>query len=273
MAKIRFKLRYFLSLLVPFFGSAVSTQASDSDVVDEPKAAGSEEAAAEAASGGSLSAGAIAAAVAAAAAIAAVADSGSGGDAAPAPTQPPAPAPTQPPAPAPTDAPAPTPEPTIMINAIVTEQQEVTKTVIVPVTTETTTKSAVNTTTESAVQTEVTVLSKVNTTSRSTSSTVTLTQATVSGQAYDATLAENIANKTENDGIAETGEFYYVEIPTQVDSGVVDFVEVTIMTDGVDLIDVEYEVEQVVDITVDAAVETTNIEDVGVAVSQTAPAP
>ena len=151
--------------------------------------------------------------------------------------------------------------------------QEVTKTVIVPVTTETTTKSAVNTTTESAVQTEVTVLSKVNTTSRSTSSTVTLTQATVSGQAYDATLAENIANKTENDGIAETGEFYYVEIPTQVDSGVVDFVEVTIMTDGVDLIDVEYEVEQVVDITVDAAVETTNIEDVGVAVSQTAPAP
>ena len=52
-----------------------------------------------------------------------------------------------------------------------------------------------------------------------------------------------------------------------------DFVEVTIMTDGVDLIDVEYEVEQVVDITVDAAVETTNIEDVGVAVSQTAPAP
>ena len=47
MAKIRFKLRYFLSLLVPFFGSAVSTQASDSDVVDEPKAAGSEEAAAE----------------------------------------------------------------------------------------------------------------------------------------------------------------------------------------------------------------------------------
>ena len=89
----------------------------------------------------------------------------------------------------------------------------------------------------------------------------------------DATLAENIANKTENDGIAETGEFYYVEIPTQVDSGVVDFVEVTIMTDGVDLIDVEYEVEQVVDITVDAAVETTNIEDVGVAVSQTAPAP
>jgi hypothetical protein len=259
MAKIRFKLRYFLSLLVPFFGSAVSTQASDSDVVDEPKAAGSEEAAAEAASGGSLSAGAIAAAVAAAAAIAAVADSGSGGDAAPAP----APAPT----------PAPTPSPTIMVNAVVTEQQEVTKTVIVPVTTETTTKSAVNTTTESAVQTEVTVLSKVNTTSRSTSSTVTLTQATVSGQAYDATLAENIANKTENDGIAETGEFYYVEIPTQVDSGVVDFVEVTIMTDGVDLIDVEYEVEQVVDITVDAAVETTNIEDVGVAVSQTAPAP
>ena len=255
MAKIRFKLRYFLSLLVPFFGSAVSTQASDSDVVDEPKAAGSEEAAAEAASGGSLSAGAIAAAVAAAAAIAAVADSGSGGDAAPAPT------------------PAPTPSPTIMVNAVVTEQQEVTKTVIVPVTTETTTKSAVNTTTESAVQTEVTLLSKVNTTSRSTSSTVTLTQATVSGQAYDATLAENIANKTENDGIAETGEFYYVEIPTQVDSGVVDFVEVTIMTDGVDLIDVEYEVEQVVDITVDAAVETTNIEDVGVAVSQTAPAP
>ena len=257
MAKIRFKLRYFLSLLVPFFGGAVSTQASDSDVVDEPKAAGSEEAAAEAASGGSLSAGAIAAAVAAAAAIAAVADSGSGGDAAPAP------APT----------PAPTPSPTIMVNAVVTEQQEVTKTVIVPVTTETTTKSAVNTTTESAVQTEVTVLSKVNTTSRSTSSTVTLTQATVSGQAYDATLAENIANKTENDGIAETGEFYYVEIPTHVDSGVVDFVEVTIMTDGVDLIDVEYEVEQVVDITVDAAVETTNIEDVGVAVSQTAPAP
>ena len=263
MAKIRFKLRYFLSLLVPFFGSAVSTQASDSDVVDEPKAAGSEEAAAEAASGGSLSAGAIAAAVAAAAAIAAVADSGSGGDAAPAPTPAPTSAPT----------PAPTPSPTIMVNAVVTEQQEVTKTVIVPVTTETTTKSAVNTTTESAVQTEVTVLSKVNTTSRSTSSTVTLTQATVSGQAYDATLAENIANKTENDGIAETGEFYYVEIPTQVDSGVVDYVEVTIMTDGVNTTNVQYEVEEVVEITVDAAVETTNIEDVGVAVSQTAPAP
>ena len=160
-----------------------------------------------------------------------------------------------------------------MVNAIVTEQQEVTKTVIVPVTTETTTRSAVNTTTESAVQTEVTVLSKVNTTSRSTSSTVTLTQATASGQAYDATLAENIANKTENDGIAETGEFYYVEIPTQVESGVVDFVEVTIMTDGVNTTNVQYEVEEVVEITVDAAVETTNIEDVGVAVSQTAPAP
>ena len=36
---------------------------------------------------------------------------------------------------------------------------------------------------------------------------------------------------------------------------------------------VSVNVEQVVDITVDAAVETTNIEDVGVAVSQTAPAP
>ena len=84
MAKIRFKLRYFLSLLVPFFGGAVSTQASDSDVVDEPKQRIRGNAARLLAE--VTSAGAVAAAVAAAAAIAAVADSGSGGDAAPAPT-------------------------------------------------------------------------------------------------------------------------------------------------------------------------------------------
>ena len=254
MAKIRFKLRYFLSLLVPFFGGAVSTQASDSDVVDEPKAAGSEEAAAEAASGGSLSAGAIAAAVAAAAAIAAVADSGSGGDAAPAPT------------------PAPTPSPTIMVNAVVTEQQEVTKTVIVPVTTETTTRSEVNTTTDSAVTTEVTMLSRVNTTSRSTSSTVTLTQATQSGTPYDTSIYENTL-KTENDGVAEPGEYYYVEVPVEVDSEMIDFVEVTVLTDGIETISTTYEVDAVVEVTVDTPVETTNVEDVAVSVSQTAPAP
>ena len=144
---------------------------------------------------------------------------------------------------------------------------------MVPVATNTTTKSTVNTTSKSAVTTEVTVLSKVNTTSKSAANTVTLTQATVTGQAFDPTLAENIANLTENDGIAGIGEYYYVEIPTEVDSGMVDFVETTILTDGEEDVMIEYEVEKVVEITVEQPVETTNVEDVAVAVTATAPAP
>ena len=159
-----------------------------------------------------------------------------------------------------------------MVNAVVTEQQEVTKTVIVPVTTETTTRSEVNTTTDSAVTTEVTMLSRVNTTSRSTSSTVTLTQATQSGTPYDTSIYENTL-KTENDGVAEPGEYYYVEVPVEVDSEMIDFVEVTVLTDGIETISTTYEVDAVVEVTVDTPVETTNVEDVAVSVSQTAPAP
>ena len=144
---------------------------------------------------------------------------------------------------------------------------------MVPTVTNTTTKSAVKTTAQSAVQTEVTVLSKVNTASKSTANTVTLTQATQSGQAYDASLAENVANKTENDGVAELGEYYYVEIPTEVDSEMVGYVENTVMTErNVDVM-TEYEVDAVVEITIETPVETTNVEDVSVAVTATAPAP
>ena len=161
----------------------------------------------------------------------------------------------------------------IIVTNTETQQKEVTKTVMVPTVTNTTTKSAVNTTTSSAVQTEVTVLSKVNTTSKSTANTVTLTQATQTGIAYDTSLAENIANLTENDGIAEPGEYFYVEIPTEVDSGMVEFVETTILTDGSVEVQTEYEVDAVVEITVETPVETTNVEDVAVAVTATAPAP
>ena len=131
----------------------------------------------------------------------------------------------------------------------------------------------VNTTTASKVSTETTFLSKVNTTSRSTASTVTLTQATASGQAYDASLAENIANKTENDGIAETGEYYYVQIDYETESGMVDYDVVTTMTDAEVQSEIDYTVEKVVEITVDTPVETTNKEAVSVLVTSTAPAP
>jgi hypothetical protein len=154
-------------------------------------------------------------------------------------------------------------------------QKEVTKTVMVPISTETTTKEQVSTTTASAVLTEATILSRIATNSRSASSTVTLTQATQSGQAYDATLPENIANKTENDGIAETGEFYYVEIPTEVDSELIIDQAFTTMTLDEDSNSKpwEYEIDVVTDITVEVPVQTTNVEDVGVAVTATAPAP
>jgi hypothetical protein len=144
---------------------------------------------------------------------------------------------------------------------------------MVPVVTETTPTANVNSAVTSKVTTETTMLSKVNTTSRSTASTVTLTQATQSGQAYDATLAENIANKTENDGIAETGEFYYVVIPTEVDSDVVDYVEVASQVDSFVENNVVNEVEQVVEVTVQVPVETTVQEAVGVVTTSTAPAP
>jgi hypothetical protein len=146
---------------------------------------------------------------------------------------------------------------------------------MVPISTETTTKEQVSTTTASAVLTEATILSRIATNSRSASSTVTLTQATQSGQAYDATLPENIANKTENDGIAETGEFYYVEIPTEVDSELIIDQAFTTMTLDEDSNSKpwEYEIDVVTDITVEVPVQTTNVEDVGVAVTATAPAP
>ena len=144
---------------------------------------------------------------------------------------------------------------------------------MVPTTTTKTTKSAVKTTTSSALHTEVTVLSKVNTPSKSTANTVTPTHATQTGTPYDTSLAENIANLTENDGIAEPGEYYYVEVPTQVDSEMVEFVETTILTDGSVEVQTEYEVDAVVEITVETPVETTNVEDVSVAVTRTAPAP
>jgi hypothetical protein len=102
-----------------------------------------------------------------------------------------------------------------------------------------------------------------------------LTQATQSGQAYDASLAENIANKTENDGIAETGEYYYVEIPTEVDSELIYDLEITTMTIDEDSNSKpwEYEIDVLTDVTIEVPVQTTNIEDVGIAVTATAPAP
>ena len=53
----------------------------------------------------------------------------------------------------------------------------------------------------------------------------------------------------------------------------IDFVEVTVLTDGIETISTTYEVDAVVEVTVDTPVETTNVEDVAVSVSQTAPAP
>jgi hypothetical protein len=154
-------------------------------------------------------------------------------------------------------------------------QKAVTKEVLVPISTETTTKEQVSTTTASAVLTETTYLSRTAVNSRSTANTVTLTQATQSGQAFDASLAENIANKTENDGIAETGEYYYVEIPTEVDSELIIDQVITTMTRDEDSNSKpwEYEIDVVTDVTIEVPVQTTNIEDVGVAVTATAPAP
>ena len=56
-------------------------------------------------------------------------------------------------------------------------------------------------------------------------------------------------------------------------SGMVDFVENTVLTEGFVDAEVEYEVDAVVEITVETPVETTNVEDVAVAVTATAPAP
>ena len=100
-----------------------------------------------------------------------------------------------------------------------------------------------------------------------------MTQATASGQVYDASLAENIANKTENDGIAETGEYYYVQIDYETESGMVDYDVVTTMTDVEVQSEIDYTVDKVVEITVDTPVETTNKEAVSVLVTSTAPAP
>ena len=246
MAKIKNKLSYLLALLAPIFG--INAQA---DEPNEPKSAGTEEEAVEAASG-SLSAGAIAAAVAAAAAIAAASDGGS----------------DSPP-------PAPTPAPTIIVTNTETVQQEVTKEVMVPISTETTTKEQVSTTTASAVMTETTILSRIATNSRSAANTVTLTQATASGALFDATLDENVANKTENDGVAELGEYYYVEIPTTVDSELIYDDVITTMTldEDSNTKPWEYEIDVLTDVIVEVPVQTTNMEDVGIAVTSTAPAP
>jgi hypothetical protein len=146
---------------------------------------------------------------------------------------------------------------------------------MVPISTETTTREQVSTTTASAVNTEATILSTIATNSRSAANTVTLTQATQSGQAYDATLEENIANLTENDGIAETGEYYYVEIPTEVDSELIYDLEITTMTRNEDANSKpwDYEIDVVTDVTIEVPVQTTNVEDVGIAVTSTGPAP
>jgi hypothetical protein len=154
-------------------------------------------------------------------------------------------------------------------------QQEVTKEVMVPITTETTTKEQVSTTTASAVLTDTTYLSTIATNSRSAANTVTLTQATVSGQAFDASLAENIANKTENDGIAETGEYYYAEIPAEVDSELIYDLEIatTTINEDANTQPWDYEIDVMTDITIEVPVSTTNVEDVGIAVTSTAPAP
>jgi len=69
MAKLKNKFKYLLTLVVPFFGTAVMAQDSE-----EPKSGGS-----SAEAEGSLSAGAIAAAVAAAATVAALLSGRGGG--------------------------------------------------------------------------------------------------------------------------------------------------------------------------------------------------
>jgi hypothetical protein len=140
---------------------------------DEPKSAGSEEAASKEAKGG-LSAGAIAAAVAAAAAIAAASDSDSKAPAPtpapPAPTPPaptpPAPTPPAPTPPAPTP-PAPTPAPTV-----IEEYNVVNKAVVAVATyTNTITNSVVTATAtrEVAAVPEVTGVSTSTSTSSATS--------------------------------------------------------------------------------------------------------
>ena len=146
------------------------------------------------------------------------------------------------------------------------------KTVIVPIVTSTTTASRVNTTTDSKVATETTYLSKVNGIVQSNMQLVTLTRATVTGIAYDATLAENIANKTDNDGIAELNEYYYVIAESApVDSDTVSYDVITTITDGVTLSEIDYVVENVIDITIDTPVETVVQEGVSVLVTATAP--
>ena len=123
--------------------------------------------------------------------------------------------------------------------------------------------------------TETTILSRIATNSRSAANTVTLTQATASGALFDATLDENVANKTENDGVAELGEYYYVEIPTTVDSELIYDDVITTMTldEDSNTKPWEYEIDVLTDVIVEVPVQTTNMEDVGIAVTSTAPAP
>ena len=159
----------------------------------------------------------------------------------------------------------------MIVTSSKTVMGDVNKTVIVPITTETTTASRVNTTTDSKVSTETTYLSKINTVVQSNMRHATLTRATVTGYAYDATLAENIANKTDNDGIAELNEYYYTMVDAAtVDSDTIDYETITTMTDGIEQKDISYDVENVIEITIDTPVETVVNEEISVLVTSTA---
>ena len=95
------------------------------------------------------------------------------------------------------------------------------------------------------------------------STTVTLTVASATGQAFDTTLDENISSTQVNDGIAELGEPYFVEIA--IEPEVTVEVEVEIETE------IEAEIEAIVPVTVEIPT-TVDIEQTSiVTTTQTAP--
>ena len=95
-----------------------------------------------------------------------------------------------------------------------------------------------------------------------TTNTVTQTIATATGVVYDTSLEEN-TTKTENDGFADLGEYYYMEQTVQIEGNTfVDTeVEVDIERDVVDevttVVDNEVEITIIVPNEVDIEVEET----------------
>ena len=103
---------------------------------------------------------------------------------------------------------------------------------------------------------DATTTTDTNTTTES--STITRTVATQSGNPFDTSLEENATLITENDGVAEFGQAYYIEIPLN---------EVEIQVE----VDILEEIETMKEITIDVEVEV-EVEEQSV-VTSTAPAP